>query len=62
MKLADLKKLSVEQLGKELETKRQELMGLRFRHATGQLEKTAEIPAKKRSIARILTLLKEKGA
>ncbi len=62
MKLAELKKLSVEQLGKELETKRQELMGLRFRHATGQLEKTAEIPAKKRSIARILTLLKEKGA
>ena len=62
MKLAELKKLSVEQLGKELETKRQELMGLRFRHATGQLEKTAEIPAKKRSIARILTLLKEKVA
>lgn len=62
MKLAELKKLSVEQLGKELETKRQELMGLRFRHATGQLEKTAEIPAKKRTIARILTLLKEKGA
>ena len=62
MKLAELKKLSVEQLGKELETKPQELMGLRFRHATGQLEKTAEIPAKKRSIARILTLLKEKGA
>lgn len=62
MKLAELKKLSTEQLGKELETKRQELMGLRFRHATGQLEKTAEIPAKKRTIARILTLLKEKGA
>ncbi len=59
MKFAELKSLSEEQLNKELESKRHELLSLRFRHATGQLEKTAEIPATKRTIARILTLLSE---
>lgn len=62
MKLAELKKLSADQLKKELEDARKDLMGLRFRHATGQLEKTADIPAKRRTVARILTLLKQQGA
>ena len=61
MKLAELKKLSQEQLVEKLATTRQELMNLRFNHATGQLDNTAQIPAKKRAIARILTLMK-KGA
>ena len=62
MKLAEIKKLSADQLKTELATAREELMNLRFRHATGQLEKTAEIPAKKRHVARILTILKDKRA
>ena len=40
---------------------RKELFDLRFRHATAQLEKTSNLPATKREIARILTILKEKG-
>jgi large subunit ribosomal protein L29 len=39
---------------------RQELMNLRFQHATAQLENTQRLPLVKKSIARILTILKEK--
>ena len=33
---------------------------LRFQHTTAQLEKTSSIPAARKNIARILTVLKEK--
>lgn len=62
MKAAELKKLSVEELNAKLEEARKELFDLRFKHATAQLSATSEIPATKRAIARILTILKEKGA
>lgn len=32
---------------------------LKFQHATGQLENTAQIPKNKKEIARILTILSE---
>lgn len=62
MKAADLKKLSTEELKTKLEENRKELFDLRFKHATAQLQKTASLPETKRNIARILTILKEKGA
>ena len=65
MKVTDKRKelanLSREDLAKRLEEARQDLFDLRFKHATGQLEKTAELPAAKREIARLLTYMK-KGA
>ena len=65
MKVTDKRKelagLSREDLQKRLDETRQELFDLRFKHATGQLEKVASIPAAKRDIARILTYMK-KGA
>jgi len=65
MKLTDTRKglsgMSREDLTRRLEEARQDLFDLRFKHATGQLEKTARIPAAKREIARILTYMK-KGA
>ncbi len=57
----DLRELSVEELEKEVEGLRQELFNLRFQHATHQLEDTARIRKVRRSIARILTLIKEKA-
>ena len=62
MKAAELKKLSVEELNTKLEEARKELFDLRFKHATAQLDNTASIPATKRAIARLMTILKEKGA
>ncbi len=61
MNAAELRKLSAEQLKDKLAESRKELFDLRFRHATAQLEKTSNLPATKRDIARILTILKEKG-
>lgn len=60
-KRKELSAMSREDLEKKLAEARQDLFDLRFRHATGQLEKTARIPAAKREIARILTYMK-KGA
>ena len=58
--LKALKELSVDELKSKLAAERQELFNLRFQHATAQLEKTAAIPAARKNIARILTILKEK--
>ena len=61
MNAAELRTLSAEQLKDKLAESRKELFDLRFRHATAQLEKTSNLPATKREIARILPILKEKG-
>ena len=52
--------LDVAALKARLEETRKELFNLRFKHATRQLESTAAIPATKRRVARILTLIKQK--
>ncbi len=61
-KRKELDGLTVEQLNGKLAEARSELFNLRFKHATGQLEKVADIPAARRNVARILTYLKKKGA
>lgn len=60
MKAAELRKLSAEELKSKLVEQQQELFNLRFRHSTAQLEKTSTLPAAKKAIARIQTILKEK--
>jgi large subunit ribosomal protein L29 len=40
---------------------RRELFGLRFQHATGELENTAALGHAKRDVARTLTLARERG-
>ncbi len=57
---AVLREKSVEELKKELAEQRVEVFNLRFRHATAQLEKTSELKAAKRQVARIQTVLQEK--
>ena len=49
---AELRDMSVEE--------REELMTARFKHATAQLEKTSELKAMRRQVARISTVLTEK--
>lgn len=60
MKAKELRELSVDELKAKLAAQRQELFNLRFQHATAQLEKTSSLPAARKDIARILTILKEK--
>ena len=62
MKAAELRKLAVEELKAKLVQTRKDLLALRFRNATGQLTNKAEISATRHEIARILTILEQKGA
>ena len=61
MKMTEIRELSEKDLKEKLTSLRQELFNLRFQHATAQLEKTASIPATKKYIARVLTVMSEKG-
>jgi large subunit ribosomal protein L29 len=49
------------ELQEQLEKDRQELFNLRFRSATQQMENTRRIREVRKNIARILTILSERG-
>jgi len=57
---SEIRSLSTEELLKKLEEAHQELFNLRFRLATKQLGNHREIPAVKKKIARIKTVLRER--
>jgi large subunit ribosomal protein L29 len=45
----------------QLETARRDLFGLRFQHATGELDNTAGLKRAKQEVARVLTVASERG-
>ena len=53
--------MSDDVLVEHVRTARQEVFGLRFRHATGELENTAGLRAAKRDLARALTIARQRG-
>ena len=61
MKTHELKDKSVEQLNADLVSLMKEQFGLRMQHATGQLGKTSGLKKVRRDIARVKTILTEKG-
>lgn len=61
MKANELKDKSVEQLNADLIDLLKAQFGLRMQHATGQLGQTSELKKVRRNIARIKTVLTEKG-
>ncbi len=61
MKANELKEKSVEQLNEVLVDLLKRQFGLRMQHATGQLGKTSEIKLVRRDIARVKTIIAEKG-
>ncbi len=62
MKPRELRDLSVDELTAKEKEFREEEFRLRFRHATGQLEKTAHLRKLRRDIARVKTIMREKEA
>ena len=60
MNVKELRQLDKAALATKLAEERKSLFDLRFSHATAQLEKTSSLPEARKSIARILTILKEK--
>jgi large subunit ribosomal protein L29 len=61
MTAKDLRDLSEKELLEQLATSRKDIFGLRFQHATGELENTAGIRTAKRDLARALTVARERG-
>ena len=57
----DLRDLTDVDLVEEFKTARKEIFGLRFQHATGELENTSGMRAAKRELARALTVARERG-
>ena len=53
--------MSDDVLVEHIRTWRQDLFGLRFRHATGELENTAGLGSAKRDLARALTIARQRG-
>jgi len=60
MKAADLRVMTVDQLGGELMKLKKERFNLRFQRASGQLENTARVRQVRRDIARIETITRQK--
>jgi large subunit ribosomal protein L29 len=60
-KTSELRDMADGALVEHLKTARRELFGLRFQHATGELENTSALGAAKKEIARALTLVRERG-
>ncbi|HTY25873.1 MAG TPA: 50S ribosomal protein L29 [Desulfomonilaceae bacterium] len=62
MKARELRDLSPEELRTKEKEFREEEFKLRFKHATGQLEKTDRLRKLRKDIARVKTIIKEKEA
>ncbi|MFT4520032.1 MAG: large subunit ribosomal protein L29 [Halioglobus sp.] len=61
MKASELREKSLEDLGKQLLTLREEQFKLRMQKSTGQLAQSHLLPQNQRDIARVKTLLTEKA-
>jgi large subunit ribosomal protein L29 len=60
MNAKDLRDMSDRELVEHLAAARKEIFGLRFQHATGELENTAGLRSAKRDLARALTVARER--
>lgn len=61
MKISEIKDLSADDLRQKEKSLTEELFNLRFRFATGQLDSPAAMRNIRKDIARIKTVLREKG-
>jgi large subunit ribosomal protein L29 len=61
MKSNELRDLNERELVEHIKTARRDLLGLRFQHATGELDNTAVLNRAKKEIARALTVANERG-
>ena len=61
MKAQELAELDDNGLLEHIRNQRRELFGLRFSHATGELENTAGLRSAKRDVARALTVARQRG-
>ena len=61
MKISDLRELKIDELHTELDRLRRHLFDLRSQAVTEKLEDSSQLGKTKRDIARVLTVLSERG-
>ena len=61
MKMVDIRKLTTEDLNKKLEETKKELFNLKFASATGSLEKPHRVKELRHEVAKIKTVIRERG-
>ena len=61
MKIDELKNKTLDQLNSILMDLKKESFNLRFQKANGQLDNTSRVKIVRRSVARIITLMKQKA-
>jgi large subunit ribosomal protein L29 len=61
VKSKELRDLSNDEVVEHIRTQRRDAFGLRFQHATGELENTAGLRTAKRGLARALTIAQQRG-
>ncbi|MCH2525795.1 MAG: 50S ribosomal protein L29 [Dehalococcoidia bacterium] len=61
MDITEIRSLSDQDLYKEIENSRREMMNLRFRLSTRQMENYHELKNVRKTIARLKTIIKERG-
>ncbi len=61
MSAEDLQQLPESELVEHVVSTRKAIFGLRFQHATGELENTAGLRTAKRELARALTVARERA-
>ena len=60
MKIAEIRKLTTEDLNKKLEENKKELFNLKFSASTGNLEKPHRIKELRHEVAKIKTVIRER--
>jgi len=60
MRTSELRDLDDKQLSEHIANVRKDLFGLRFQHATGELENVAGLKTTKRDLARALTIARQR--
>ncbi len=61
MEVEELRERKVDELKLELKKAKEDLMKARFAKAADQLKNVADLRAKKKDVARIMTIIREKG-
>jgi large subunit ribosomal protein L29 len=61
VKADELRDMADADLHEHIATARRELFGLRFQHATGELDNTSSLRQARREVARALTVARERG-
>ena len=60
MKAKEIREMSVSELEAKLKDLKAELFNLRFQHAINQLQNPNQIPETRKTIARLMTVIREK--